>query len=52
MVTGDNLETAIAIAKDAGIIPSHEDIAKGKGDKGTRSAYTRSQCMTGAEFRK
>lgn len=39
MVTGDNLETAIAIAKDAGIITNNTK--KGR--------FT---CMTGADFRK
>lgn len=39
MVTGDNIDTAIAISKDAGIIDENIDCEKG---------YT---CMTGKQFR-
>jgi len=39
MVTGDNIDTAIAISKEAGIIPYNVDATKG---------YT---CMNGKEFR-
>lgn len=47
MVTGDNLDTAIAIAKEAGIIPSSSDTAKSG-----KPASSRFRCMTGVEFRK
>jgi len=40
MVTGDNIDTAIAISKEAGIIPESLD--------GDRCGYT---CMTGPKFR-
>lgn len=43
MVTGDNIETAMAIAKDAGILLN--DTNK-QGKSGGRY-----KCMTGAEFR-
>jgi Ca2+ transporting ATPase len=46
MVTGDNLETAIAIAKEAGIIPTGSETNRNK------SNSSRFRCMTGAEFRK
>ena len=46
MVTGDNLETAMAIAKEAGIIPSGSETNKNK------SNSSRFRCMTGADFRK
>jgi Ca2+ transporting ATPase len=46
MITGDNLETAIAIAKGAGIIPTGSETNKNK------SNSSRFRCMTGAEFRK
>ena len=46
MVTGDNLETAIAIAKEAGIIPSGSDNSRSK------PSSSRFRCMTGVEFRK
>lgn len=39
MVTGDNIDTAIAISKEAGIVPLNVDGSKG---------YT---CMNGKEFR-
>jgi magnesium-transporting ATPase (P-type) len=45
MVTGDNLETAIAIAKDAGII------LQGQDSKGNKASLSRYRCMTGADFR-
>lgn len=50
MVTGDNLDTAIAIAKEAGIIPS-ASAGEGKATK-NKSNSSRFRCMTGAEFRK
>lgn len=46
MVTGDNLETAMAIAEKAGIISSRSDLFKCK------VSASRFRCMTGAEFRK
>lgn len=48
MVTGDNLETAVAIAKEAGIIPSQATTAASK----NKSNSSRFHCMTGADFRK
>jgi magnesium-transporting ATPase (P-type) len=45
MVTGDNIETAVAIAKEAGIILSSSDQTKSKANS------SRYRCMTGAEFR-
>ena len=48
MVTGDNIETAIAIAKEAGIIQSAAPNTSTK-FKGTSGRF---RCMTGAEFRK
>lgn len=49
MVTGDNLETAIAIAKEAGIISaSNVQSANAK----NKSNSSRFRCMTGAEFRR
>jgi Ca2+ transporting ATPase len=47
MVTGDNLETAIAIAKEAGIIPAGSDTSKSG-----KPSSSRFRCMTGVEFRK
>lgn len=47
MVTGDNLETAIAIAKDAGIIS-----ATATSSAKNKSNSSRFRCMTGAEFRR
>ncbi len=47
MVTGDNLETAMAIAKEAGIIPTGTDAKTGKA-----GGSSRFRCMTGVEFRK
>jgi len=41
MVTGDNIETAIAIAKDAGILPRNDEEIK-------KHPF---MCMTGAQFR-
>jgi len=46
MVTGDNLETAVAIAKEAGIISSGGPGAKNK------SNSSRYRCMTGPDFRR
>jgi len=46
MVTGDNLDTAVSIAKEAGIITSGSDANKNK------SNNARFRCMTGAEFQK
>lgn len=46
MVTGDNIDTGMSIAKEAGIIPSGTDY---KGNKATQSRF---RCMTGADFRK
>jgi magnesium-transporting ATPase (P-type) len=46
MVTGDNLETAMAIAEKAGIISSRSDSFKSK------VSSSKLRCMTGAEFRK
>lgn len=43
MVTGDNKDTAVAIAKETGILHEHEDI---------ESSNSKFRCMTGAEFRK
>lgn len=43
MVTGDNKDTAVAIAKETGILYEHED---------TESSNSKFRCMTGAEFRK
>ena len=43
MVTGDNRDTAIAIAKETGILPPDEDAEGGP---------SRFKCMTGVEFRK
>ena len=54
MVTGDNLETAMAIAKEAGIIPAgseYEDGMDGEGGKSGGASSNRFRCMTGAEFR-
>lgn len=45
MVTGDNIETAMAIAKEAGILLSSSENKPGKAGQG------RYRCMTGAEFR-
>jgi magnesium-transporting ATPase (P-type) len=45
MVTGDNIETAVAIAKEAGIIPT----TSGSRNKSNHSRFI---CMTGADFRK
>jgi magnesium-transporting ATPase (P-type) len=48
MVTGDNLETAIAIAKEAGIISATaSNIASSAKNKSNRF-----RCMTGADFRR
>lgn len=47
MVTGDNLDTAIAIAEKAGIITNRTD-PKFK----SKIISSRFACMTGAEFRK
>jgi Ca2+ transporting ATPase len=44
MVTGDNQDTAMAIAKEIGIIPFDNDTDK--------YAAPRFRCMTGVEFRK
>ena len=44
MVTGDNIETATAIAKDAGIL-------MGDHDSKSKLGASRYKCMTGAEFR-
>ena len=54
MVTGDNLETAIAIAKEAGIILStpSDQPTTGGGMSKNKSNSSRFRCMTGAEFRK
>ena len=50
MITGDNMETAKAIAVDAGIIPSTSVTSKEKSkDKSSRTNF---QCMEGADFRK
>jgi magnesium-transporting ATPase (P-type) len=50
MVTGDNLETAIAIAKEAGIISATAtNITSSAKNKSNSSRF---RCMTGAEFRK
>lgn len=50
MVTGDNLETAIAIAKEAGIISATAtNITSSAKNKSNSSKY---RCMTGAEFRR
>lgn len=43
MVTGDNRDTAVAIAKEIGILPQDEDAEGGA---------SRFRCMTGVEFRK
>jgi magnesium-transporting ATPase (P-type) len=58
MVTGDNLETAVAIAKEAGIISStgisnNAGIPTSSGYAGkNKSNSGRYRCMTGPEFRK
>jgi len=52
MVTGDNLETAIAIAKDAGIIPHSTESVPGVGKSSKSPSSSRFRCMTGVEFRK
>jgi len=44
MVTGDNLDTAMAIGKEIGIIPHESD-----SDKYSSSRF---RCMTGVDFRK
>ena len=49
MVTGDNLETAVAIAKEAGIIPTAATTSSSSKNKSNSSRF---RCMTGAEFRK
>jgi Ca2+ transporting ATPase len=51
MVTGDNLETAIAIAKEAGIILAGSDQVQG-GKTSKAASSSRFRCMTGYEFRK
>jgi P-type Ca2+ transporter type 2B len=48
MVTGDNLETAVAIAKEAGIISS----AGPGGAAKNKSNSSRYRCMTGPDFRR
>eukprot|EP00347_Sterkiella_histriomuscorum_P016123 403354399 len=47
MVTGDSIDTAISIAKEAGIVPSG-----GSGDSKNKSNSSRYRCLTGAQFRK
>ena len=54
MVTGDNLDTAIAIAKEAGIIPSGGGPSFGDvgGEIKNKTNLSRYGCLTGAEFRR
>ena len=48
MVTGDNIDTAIAVAKEAGIIPSGGLVGEIK----NKSNSSRYRCLTGPQFRK
>lgn len=53
MVTGDNQETAVAIAKELKIIPSdHNSASTTEEDIEDKKNPNRFRCMTGAEFRK
>ena len=52
MVTGDNLETAMSIAKEAGIIPINEPSMPSDNENSKLHSSNRYRCMTGEEFRK
>ena len=52
MVTGDNLDTAVAIAKEAGIISDGTTPSQpNQGNTKNKSNSSRFRCMTGPEFR-
>ena len=51
MVTGDNLETAVAIAKEEGIISSAGGPSNTAASK-NKSNSSRYRCMTGPDFRR
>lgn len=52
IITGDSLDTAIAVAKEAGVIPSSFTLTSTTSELKTKSSSSRYRCMTGADFRR
>ena len=51
MVTGDNIETAMAIAREAGILLGSQSSSESGQVHKTKANSSRFLCMTGSEFR-